>query len=91
MRVSRSLLLAQSLLMLSVLVATPAFARSAQLNESGPVAVPAGVSQEQVAKDIKRALISRGWASMAAVPWSPPPCARDGPGLLAQTASRPGR
>ncbi len=43
-------------------------ARSAVLVDPDPVAVPAGLSQEQVAKDIKRALIGRGWAVTAEQP-----------------------
>jgi hypothetical protein len=37
-------------------------ARSAPLIDPDPVAIPAGMSQEQVVKDIKRALIGRGWS-----------------------------
>jgi hypothetical protein len=37
-------------------------ARSAALVDPDPVAIPAGLSQEQVVKDIKRALIGRGWS-----------------------------
>lgn len=36
-------------------------ARKAELVDPAPVAVPSGVSAEQVAKDVKRALIGRGW------------------------------
>lgn len=37
-------------------------ARSAPLVDPDPVAIPASLSQEQVIKDIKRALIGRGWS-----------------------------
>ena len=37
-------------------------ARKAELADPDPVAIPAGLDQEQVTKDIKRALIGRGWS-----------------------------
>jgi hypothetical protein len=37
-------------------------ARKALLVDPAPVSIPAGLSQEQAVKDIKRALIGRGWA-----------------------------
>ena len=37
-------------------------ARSAPLVDPDPVAIPAGLSEEQIVKDIKRALIGRGWS-----------------------------
>lgn len=43
-------------------------ARSAELVDPDPVAIPAGVSSEQVAKDIKRALLARGWSVTAEQP-----------------------
>jgi len=43
-------------------------ARSAELRDPDPVAIPAGLGGEQVAKDIKRALIGRGWAITAEQP-----------------------
>jgi hypothetical protein len=43
-------------------------ARNAELIDPNPVAVPAGLSAEQVAKDIKRALIARGWEVTAEQP-----------------------
>lgn len=46
----------------------PAHARSAVLADPAPVAIPAGLSQEQVVKDIKRALIGRGWAISSQAP-----------------------
>lgn len=39
-----------------------AHARKAPLTDPAPVSIPAGLDQEQVTKDIKRALIGRGWA-----------------------------
>ena len=37
-------------------------ARSQELVDPAPVSVPAGMDQEALVKDIKRALIGRGWA-----------------------------
>lgn len=37
-------------------------ARKAELADPDPVAIPSGLAQEQVVKDIKRALIGRGWS-----------------------------
>ena len=37
-------------------------ARKAELVDPDPVAIPAGLDATQVVKDIKRALIGRGWA-----------------------------
>jgi hypothetical protein len=37
-------------------------ARSGELLDPDPVAIPAGVDEAEVVKDIKRALIGRGWA-----------------------------
>ena len=37
-------------------------ARQALLTDPAPVSIPAGLSQEKAVKDIKRALIGRGWA-----------------------------
>lgn len=45
-----------------------ALARSAPLSNPDPIAIPAGLSQEQVVKDIKRALIGRGWSVTAEQP-----------------------
>lgn len=39
-----------------------AHARKAELANPDPVAIPSGLSQEQVIKDIKRALVGRGWS-----------------------------
>jgi hypothetical protein len=58
MRHFRLALAALSLLAFAGLV----HARSAPLIDPDPVAIPAGLSQEQVVKDIKRALIGRGWS-----------------------------
>lgn len=43
-------------------------ARKAELVDPAPVAIPAGMDQERVVKDIKRALIGRGWAVTAEQP-----------------------
>ena len=55
-----------SALLLAVLslfaITTTALARSAPLVDPDPIAIPAGLTQEQVVKDIKRALIGRGWS-----------------------------
>lgn len=37
-------------------------ARKAELRDPDPVAIPSGVGQDKVVKDIKRALVGRGWA-----------------------------
>ena len=36
-------------------------ARAAELADPGPIAIPAGLTTAQVSKEIKRALIGRGW------------------------------
>ena len=36
-------------------------ARAAELADPGPIAIPAGLTTAQVTKEIKRALIGRGW------------------------------
>jgi len=46
----------------------PVQARSAPLIDPDPVAVPANVGAEKVAKDIKRALAGRGWSVTAEQP-----------------------
>lgn len=43
-------------------------ARQAPLVDPDPVAIPAGLSQEKAVKDIKRALIGRGWTITAQRP-----------------------
>ncbi len=43
-------------------------ARQAPLVDPDPVAIPAGLSQEKAVKDIKRALIGRGWTVTAERP-----------------------
>ncbi len=58
MRLSALLLAAFSLFAITGTV----LARSAPLVDPDPIAIPAGLTQEQVAKDIKRALIARGWS-----------------------------
>ena len=61
-----------SALLLAVLslfaITTTALARSAPLVDPDPIAIPAGLTQEQVVKDIKRALIGRGWSITAEQP-----------------------
>lgn len=44
-----------------LLVAGAASAGKAELVNPGLVAVPAGLSEQQVVKDVKRALLGRGW------------------------------
>ena len=39
--------------------------RAPQLADPGPIAIPAGLTTAQVAKEIKRALIGRGWTVTA--------------------------
>lgn len=54
--------IAWMLLVLVALVALPLESRAgALLVDPDPVAVPAGLSAETISKDIKRALIGRGW------------------------------
>lgn len=43
-------------------------ARQAPLADPAPVSIPAGLTPEQVVKDIKRALIGRGWTITAERP-----------------------
>lgn len=43
-------------------------ARKAELVDPDPVAIPANLDQAQVVKDIKRALIGRGWSVTAEQP-----------------------
>ncbi len=53
------------MLLVALAVALPSLnvhARSAELVDPPPIAVPAGLSQAQVASEIKRALQGRGWA-----------------------------
>jgi hypothetical protein len=50
-----------SLLLLFPLLLLLMGARQAPLNDPDPLAVPAGLSIEQVDRDVRRALISRGW------------------------------
>lgn len=57
MRMLQGVLLVLSL----VLFCGQAEARRAELIDPDPVAIPAGVTTEQVVADIKRALIGRGW------------------------------
>ncbi len=55
-------LLQPLLLLLALLLPhTEAFAGRAEIVDPPPVSIPAGLSQEQVVKDIRRALIGRGW------------------------------
>jgi len=57
MRFTRVLLVAFSLL----LSAGIAQARKAELVDPSPIAIPSGLTAAQVTKEIKRALIGRGW------------------------------
>ncbi len=43
-------------------------ARTAVLRDPDPVAIPAGIDQAELVKDIKRALVGRGWAVTAEQP-----------------------
>lgn len=43
-------------------------ARRAPLTDPDPVAIPAGLTAEQIAADIKRALIGRGWVVTGEAP-----------------------
>ena len=56
-------LLALLLLPVAMLFAasTPAFARSAELSDPDPIAVPAGTAPAEVARAIKTALVGRNW------------------------------
>lgn len=69
MRFSRGMLL-QGMLALLALVAFAgdAEARRAPLVDPEPVAIPAGLTAEQVAADIKRALVGRGWEVVSEQP-----------------------
>lgn len=59
MRIAATML---AVLMAFGFLAAPAHAgRSAELVDPPPVPVPAGLTAEQVAKEIKRALLGRGW------------------------------
>lgn len=57
MRLLSVLLAAASL----VAFAAPVVAGKAPLQDPAPVVVPSGLTAEQVTKDIKRALLGRGW------------------------------
>lgn len=52
----------------AVAFSAPVQARSAALIDPDPVAVPAALSGEQVARDIKRTLAGRGWSVTAEQP-----------------------
>lgn len=69
MRFYRGMLL-QGMLALVTLVAFAgdAEARRASLVDPEPVAIPAGLTAEQVAADIKRALVGRGWEVVSEQP-----------------------
>ena len=69
MRFSRGMLL-QSMLALVALVAFAgdAEARRAPLVDPDPVAIPAGLTAEQIAADVKRALVGRGWEIVSEQP-----------------------
>lgn len=57
MRLPRALLIACSLFLFAGVVQ----ARKAELVDPAPLAIPAGLTQAQVTKEIKRALVGRGW------------------------------
>ena len=57
MRLSRALLIACSLFLFAGVVQ----ARKAELVDPAPIAIPAGLTPSQVTKEIKRALVGRGW------------------------------
>ena len=57
MRLSRALLIACALFLFAGVVQ----ARKAELVDPAPIAIPAGLTQAQVTKEIKRALVGRGW------------------------------
>lgn len=48
--------------LLLALATCAAHARSAELVDPPPIAIPAGLGQAQVASEIRRALAGRGWA-----------------------------
>ncbi len=59
------------LILAALVLALPSFAvhaRGAELVDPAPVAIPAGLSQEQVVKDIRRALVGRGWKIASEAP-----------------------
>lgn len=64
MRYLSTLLAVFSLLAL----AGQAEARKAELRDPDPVAIPAGIDAGKLVKDIKRALLGRGWAITAEQP-----------------------
>lgn len=53
---------------IALVAVSPVQARKAELVDPAPVAVPAGVDQSELVKDIKRALIGRGWAVTGEAP-----------------------
>ena len=57
MRLARVVLVAFSLLLSAGVVQ----ARKAELVDPAPISIPAGLDQAQVSKEIRRALIGRGW------------------------------
>lgn len=62
-------LLQPLLLLLALLLSCgQAHAGRAEIVDPPPVSIPAGLSQEQVVKDIRRALIGRGWSVKAEQP-----------------------
>ena len=69
MRFSRGMLLQGMLALLAVVAfAGDAEARRAPLVDPDPVAIPAGLTAEQVAADVKRALVGRGWEIVSEQP-----------------------
>jgi hypothetical protein len=49
------------LLIIAWVLLAPASVAATELVDPDPIAIPAGLSSEQVTHDIKRALIGRGW------------------------------
>ena len=69
MRFSRGMLLQGMLALLAVVAfAGDAEARRAPLVDPDPVAIPAGLTAAQVAADVKRALVGRGWEIVSEQP-----------------------
>ena len=69
MRFSRGMLLQGMLALLAVVAfAGDAEARRAPLVDPDPVAIPAGLTAEQIAADVKRALVGRGWEIVSEQP-----------------------
>lgn len=68
MRLLHSLLTGLLVLLAVLLPNEEAIAGRDEIVDPAPVSIPAGLSQEQVEKDIRRALIGRGWTVAEAQP-----------------------